>query len=48
MEHITLHWYACKCSGVETVAAENLEAQKELLRKVFGAYRFEIFQTIER
>lgn len=42
MKYITFHWYACHCSGGESCLEEDFEARKEFLKKVFGAYRFEI------
>lgn len=41
MEYVNLHWYACKCSGSEWVAKEQLESKKQFLHDVFGAYKFE-------
>lgn len=42
MKYVHFRWYACHCSGSETCLEENFEEQKEFLKKIFGAYRFEI------
>lgn len=43
-KYITFRWYSCKTSGTETVREQNYEAQKNFLKEVFGAYRFEIVE----
>lgn len=43
-KYITFRWYACKCSGTETVREQNYESQKNFLKEVFGAYRFEVIE----
>lgn len=43
-KYITFRWYSCKASGTETVREQNYEAQKNFLKEVFGAYRFEIIE----
>ena len=40
--YICFHWFACNCSGGSTCLKENFEKEWELLRKVHGAYRYEI------
>lgn len=42
MKRIHFHWYACHCSGSESCLENEFEEQKDFLKKVFGAYRFEI------
>lgn len=44
-KYITFRWYGCKSSGTETVREQNYEAQKNFLKEVYGAYRFEIIET---
>lgn len=44
-KYITFRWYSCKASGTETVREQNYEAQKNFLKEVYGAYRFEIIET---
>lgn len=44
-KYITFRWYSCKGSGTETVREQNYEAQKNFLKEVYGAYRFEIIET---
>jgi hypothetical protein len=44
-KYITFRWYSCKTSGTETVREQNYEAQKNFLKEVYGAYRFEIIET---
>lgn len=45
MNYITFHWYALSSSGVETCYEKDLEKEKEFLKKVFGAYRFETIEN---
>lgn len=40
--YTTFRWYACHCNGAETCLTSEFETKKDMLRKVFGAYRFEI------
>lgn len=42
MTYVTFHWYACNCNGSETCLKKDFEQEWEFLRKVFGAYRYEI------
>lgn len=44
-KYITFRWYSCKAYGTETVREQDYETQKNLLKKVYGAYRFEIVET---
>lgn len=44
-KYITFRWYSCNASGTETVREQNYEAQKNFLKEVYGAYRFEIIET---
>lgn len=44
-KYITFRWYGCKTSGAETVREQNYEAQKNFLKDLYGAYRFEIIET---
>ena len=43
-KYITFRWYSCKTSGTETVREQKYEAQKNFLKEVFGAYRFEVIE----
>lgn len=43
-KYITFRWYSCNASGSETVREQNYEAQKNFLKEVFGAYRFEVVE----
>lgn len=40
MEYVSLDWYACNCSGSDTVAKERLESYKKFLHDLHGAYKF--------
>lgn len=44
-KHITFRWYSYNASGTETVREQQYEAQKNFLKEVYGAYRFEIIET---
>lgn len=44
-KYITFRWYSCNASGTETVREQQYEAQKNFLKEVFGAYRFEVVET---
>lgn len=44
-KYITFRWYSCKAYGTETVREQDYETQKNLLKEVYGAYRFEIVET---
>lgn len=44
-KYITFRWYGCNVSGTETVREQQYEAQKNFLKEVFGAYRFEVIET---
>lgn len=44
-KYITFRWYSCNASGTETVREQNYEAQKNFLKDLYGAYRFEIIET---
>lgn len=41
-KHVTFHWFACNCNGVETCLEEEFEEKKKFFKAAFGAYRFEI------
>lgn len=45
IKYITFRWYSCNASGTETVREQNYEAEKNFLKEVYGAYRFEIIET---
>ena len=46
-KYITFDWVACRCSGGETVAEELYNDRVELLKKVFGAFKFTITNITE-